>query len=155
MGPDSRCHATKGGRGPMVALGRRMYGAGTDPREIFAREVMQSAAQEDGAVREAVQTAMEEGVNKCRGNCAKCGVRADGSVTVSFCSGCRSVAYCSKECQKADWKAHKAACRQIRQAKEQIALNKGNPSTKTLGGGETEAEAGAASFCAGRTRARV
>ena len=26
------------------------------------------------------------------------------------CSGCRKVIYCSKECQVANWKAHKALC---------------------------------------------
>lgn len=27
------------------------------------------------------------------------------------CSQCKSVAYCSKECQKSDWPSHKAACK--------------------------------------------
>jgi hypothetical protein len=26
------------------------------------------------------------------------------------CSQCKQVAYCSRDCQKADWKSHKAAC---------------------------------------------
>lgn len=29
----------------------------------------------------------------------------------SRCGNCSSVRYCGKACQKADWKAHKAACR--------------------------------------------
>jgi hypothetical protein len=28
-----------------------------------------------------------------------------------LCSGCRAVWYCDRECQKGDWKGHKAGCR--------------------------------------------
>lgn len=85
----------------MVALGRRIYGAGCDPGESFAREVMQRAAQQDGCVREAMQAAMAEGVSRSRGNCAKCGGQADEG-RVLLCAGCRSVSYCDKECQQSD-----------------------------------------------------
>ena len=30
-----------------------------------------------------------------------------------LCSGCRLVCYCGVACQKADWRAHKAACREL------------------------------------------
>uniref|UniRef100_A0A0G4HFL7 MYND-type domain-containing protein n=1 Tax=Chromera velia CCMP2878 TaxID=1169474 RepID=A0A0G4HFL7_9ALVE len=40
-------------------------------------------------------------------NCQSC--RTWGSGTQA-CSRCKAVRYCSKECQKKDWKAHKAAC---------------------------------------------
>ena len=30
-----------------------------------------------------------------------------------LCSGCRAVRYCGPGCQKADWRAHKAACREL------------------------------------------
>ena len=30
-----------------------------------------------------------------------------------LCSGCRLVRYCGPRCQKADWPAHKAACREV------------------------------------------
>merc|ERR1719150_557862 len=29
----------------------------------------------------------------------------------SACSGCLMISYCSKKCQKADWKSHKALCK--------------------------------------------
>ena len=29
------------------------------------------------------------------------------------CGGCRLVRYCGAACQKADWPAHKAACREL------------------------------------------
>ena len=35
----------------------------------------------------------------------------------SLCSKCTKVAYCDKECQKEDWKAHKKICRDASQKK--------------------------------------
>ena len=40
--------------------------------------------------------------------CAVCGVMTD----VKACSGCNSVMYCSKACQKLHWKDHKASCKE-------------------------------------------
>ncbi|KAJ7064326.1 hypothetical protein C8F01DRAFT_1130998 [Mycena amicta] len=41
--------------------------------------------------------------------CYKC-FKEDG-VQVSRCTGCLRIAYCSRECQNLDWKAHKAFCK--------------------------------------------
>lgn len=43
--------------------------------------------------------------------CAACGKKkqADGSNLLS-CARCKKVKYCSRECQRADWKAHKRIC---------------------------------------------
>jgi hypothetical protein len=38
--------------------------------------------------------------------------KAEG-VKLSFCIACRSVSYCSRACQKADWKAHKVICKKL------------------------------------------
>ncbi|KAI7845146.1 hypothetical protein COHA_001191 [Chlorella ohadii] len=40
-------------------------------------------------------------------SCAACGKRA---IQLMVCSGCRSVAYCSRACQKQGWPAHKQVC---------------------------------------------
>ena len=40
--------------------------------------------------------------------CAACGA-ADAPL---LCGGCRGARYCGVECQRRDWRAHKAACRQ-------------------------------------------
>lgn len=41
-------------------------------------------------------------------NCAKTG--SDLGVTLKRCSRCGITCYCSRECQKADWKEHKKGC---------------------------------------------
>jgi len=48
-----------------------------------------------------------------------------------LCSGCRSVFYCSPECQGADWKGHKAACKVAtagREASQIVRVGKGGGS---------------------------
>ncbi|TFY71191.1 hypothetical protein EVG20_g1802 [Dentipellis fragilis] len=42
--------------------------------------------------------------------CARCSILPKDSTPFSRCSRCKSVAYCSKECQLAHWKTHKATC---------------------------------------------
>lgn len=37
----------------------------------------------------------------------------NGVLKSRLCSGCRTVRYCCAACQKADWKAHKMACKAI------------------------------------------
>ena len=51
--------------------------------------------------------------------CAVCGARGTSEKTLKKCSVCKAVAYCSKECQKADWKNHKPVCRSINSTGDQ------------------------------------
>lgn len=39
------------------------------------------------------------------------------------CTMCKSIKYCSKECQKKDWKAHKVVCASLRDSKEEDPLS--------------------------------
>ncbi|KAI0140517.1 hypothetical protein GGR57DRAFT_520749 [Xylariaceae sp. FL1272] len=38
-----------------------------------------------------------------------------GSSTAKLCSGCRSAAYCSLECQQTDWRTHRYLCRAFKE----------------------------------------
>lgn len=43
--------------------------------------------------------------------CSACAKEATNIITLKCCAKCKSEWYCSRECQKADWKNHKQACR--------------------------------------------
>ena len=53
---------------------------------------------------------VRKGINwKKRVNvCAECSISSE---KLKLCSGCKRVAYCSKECQKKNWKNHKHLCK--------------------------------------------
>lgn len=54
--------------------------------------------------------------------CMRCGAAgAEGSV-LPQCAACLRAKYCSRECQKADWPAHKAVCRMYRSVPKAPAL---------------------------------
>ena len=45
---------------------------------------------------------------------SRCGNLYCKSYEVSYkCGNCKCVSYCSRECQKADWKTHKLVCNQL------------------------------------------
>ncbi|KAJ7167893.1 hypothetical protein C8R46DRAFT_1270436 [Mycena filopes] len=67
------------------------------------------------AVRITLQAEWDARVNGtgCVG-CYSCGATPlDDGVTLAKCSGCRSVTYCSGECQRRDWCEHKKLCKSV------------------------------------------
>jgi len=72
--------------------------------------------------------------------CRTCGKQ---NVTFQKCGGCRAVAYCSRECQRADWRArHKQECR----AEQQVTKSSG--STAAEGDGESASSSSSSSSSA-------
>ena len=51
--------------------------------------------------------------------CEGCDKKEGPGVTLQTCGRCRSVRYCSSDCQQADWTHHKAACLLINASKKQ------------------------------------
>jgi TPR repeat protein len=53
----------------------------------------------------------EESVRRCSNQ--KCDSKTDGQerLKLMLCAQCRSASYCSRECQRQDWKQHKGLCR--------------------------------------------
>jgi hypothetical protein len=45
--------------------------------------------------------------------CANAVCESGQSDKLLTCAGCKSVKYCSKDCQKQDWKTHKIPCKKI------------------------------------------
>jgi hypothetical protein len=48
----------------------------------------------------------------CNSKCSLPDSKVERNKTL-YCSGCNQVCYCSRECQKADWKEHKEYCRAV------------------------------------------
>jgi len=43
-------------------------------------------------------------------SCAQCGAAPAAGAKLRFCARCTTVPYCTVECQRADWAAHKLIC---------------------------------------------
>lgn len=48
--------------------------------------------------------------------CLQCGKVVSGALSMQSCSQCMRVRFCSTECQRAAWPAHKAACKRMARA---------------------------------------
>ena len=56
--------------------------------------------------------------------CATCGVNepTEGVVTFVQCGGCRRTRYCTRTCQKKDWKKHRVLCEAIVKQNERVSV---------------------------------
>jgi hypothetical protein len=51
--------------------------------------------------------------------CARC--KKFSTDVLQVCSRCRLAHYCSRECQKSDWKFHKVCCKRLRKGQDMVA----------------------------------
>lgn len=68
--------------------------------ELEGKEAAKQSAKQHGTDYKGRNATME---------CARC--CSQDYEKLSRCAGCRKVSYCSRECQKADWKRHKQVCK--------------------------------------------
>ena len=82
-------------------------------------------------------------------SCAVCG---KGMATPKVCAKCKAIAYCSRECQKSHWKAHKRSCAQLHQLREATGAKQLAGSGSGLS--DKDLAAAAAAFAGGSTALR-
>ena len=90
-----------------------------DGRVSEAKKLLQRAAAADAATRGAdhpfTQASSQEAA-EARAEAATCSFpdcKAGAGAHIQRCSACLAAGYCSPECQKAHWKAHKASCKRL------------------------------------------
>ena len=60
--------------------------------------------------------------------CAACD-KSGGDIKFKMCSACQKVWYCSKDCQRSDWKRHKVECKKARTKKPKNTTTKSSSRT--------------------------
>src|SRR5690606_22425685 len=98
-------HAVRGAISPSVYSPRvdnRHDGLGNMPAGSVPGALARSESGEDEEE--------EKGAKATCGVCGKEGAKS-GAVKMKACSRCGRGSYCSRECQKADWKVHKKGCK--------------------------------------------
>ena len=101
-----------------VAIARLQQSGVLEERGIGNESEMRNVAlAEQRAVRSAQERASAAASGQLR-SCASatCGAREAHPSHFSKCGGCKTVAYCCRDHQLADWPSHKAACKAARKA---------------------------------------
>ena len=106
---DGMCRRYRGGLA--AALARLEASGIIDERGM---EDLQRNTQ--GRCRVAEATAQADIEERGLRPCAHCGASEVHVAQFKRCSACKAVVFCSKDCQVANWLAHKAACKAARKA---------------------------------------
>lgn len=66
--------------------------------------------------------------------CGSCGTVEEPGVKLNLCARCKTVHYCSRECQAADWKTggHKALCKDVSSPAKKLTPEKSEPEREKL-----------------------
>jgi hypothetical protein len=62
----------------------------------------------------------------------KCGNICCYNIGIMICSRCKIIKYCSKQCQREDWKRHKTECFKISKIKKASIQTMSNDATNTI-----------------------
>ena len=119
------CKAAAARAEPPPGAARRPW-ALADTRPVLCF-VSQALRDDDPKTDAAALRRLDAAIARLQGRaearkCTACGrYEATGpaaplQIQVRRCAGCRATRYCSDECQRAHWPAHKAACRAARDA---------------------------------------
>jgi len=96
-----------------------------------AIENLKTLDKEEGKSTPALKTALSPPTapSVC---CSSCNTAQPSGQTFSKCTGCRTVQYCNKECQRAHWSpgGHKQVCKRLRKKKE-TAMKKSSSAQNT------------------------
>lgn len=90
------------------ALEKRLKSAGVR-KELRVIRVGDEASSK--IAQEVWDSVLEKLVESSGSQCGNCKSAAADDVKLLRCSGCNEIEYCSKACQKSDWKVHKALCK--------------------------------------------
>ena len=117
--------ATAAGKGLDACLVQRLMGAwqrlqesGVVQTRSIAAEFAARAPEFRDACAAVVKSLNAPGLRTCALD--GCGAREAHPAHFKSCAACRTVAYCSKEHQVADWPSHKKACRAARKAAAEV-----------------------------------
>ncbi len=99
----------------LTAAWYRLARSGALVRKRIGQGIAQTDADTAARVARAKADAAKLGLHSC--GLASCGAREAHASQFKPCAACRTVDYCCKEHQAADWPNHKAACKAARQVK--------------------------------------
>ena len=102
--------------------GKRALDAATTASALTATRGLNRDVQEQ--ILESARADIVVGADRCANmSCAKAGEKK--------CARCKAVRYCSKDCQRADWKRHKTSCAAIDRSTEATGRRAGAPAFQT------------------------
>jgi TPR repeat protein len=109
------------------------------PRDA-ARSLARTARSDDPQVREAGLVMLGKSSND-RSIARTCCIGCGKTEQLQVCAKCMTAKFCSRECQRRMWPAHKPACQAWREQKAAAAAEAGGASSSALAGsGEAEDE---------------
>ncbi|KAF2852444.1 hypothetical protein T440DRAFT_477389 [Plenodomus tracheiphilus IPT5] len=85
-----------------------------DPDAVTFPSLFKKQMKEKNAVQPPKHTSCIEDLTAKKGSCFECGAKQakDGEALLK-CAKCKVAQYCSADCQRKEWKAHKLVCQQL------------------------------------------